>query len=272
MSSTSVTKSVVELIAESPDVDNQAPFEALWKIFAELRSKIDARFELKLDPSCESFQSYSNDEGQGQGTINALTGPEMDWMIHSWMGTPQSTFTNMHLTAWLGPQINTPHLWMAMGTIPDLFLYFDYGPRADLCLDTPYLDKYYGEVNERYMDIQNTPDLPQFISQDLLTRQFISPTGICLAGVKPTAEVMEEISTLAHEHLDRWLGWVEAAEPVPVEDQPALAKRDLYIRRTIAERDPANQVATDLYGEEMKDSLVETLWGGARKLPRPLRD
>ena len=272
MSSTSVTKSIVELIAESPDVDNQAPFEALWKIFAELRAKIDARFELKLDPSCEPFQSYSNDEGQGQGTINALTGPEMDWMIHSWMGTPQSTFTNMHLTAWLGPQIKVPHLWMAMGTIPDVFVYFDYGPRADLYVETDYLDHYFEPTNQLYMDVQNDPGMPGFVSQDLLTRQFISPTGICLAGMKPTPDVLARLGAMAHAHIDRWLTWVNEAEPVPAAERSELAKRDLYMRRTIAERDPANAIATQLYGEPMKDELVRALWGGDRKIPRPLQN
>ena len=58
-----VTKSVVDLVNETPDVDNQAPFEAMWKLFAELRAKLDARFELTLDPSVKKFQSYSNPQG-----------------------------------------------------------------------------------------------------------------------------------------------------------------------------------------------------------------
>ena len=269
---TTVTKSVVELINEAPDVDNQAPFDVMWKLFAELRAKLDARFELTLDPSVEKFQSYSNPKGQGQGTIHALSGPEVDWMVHSWMGTPKSTFTNIHLTTWLGPQIRVPHLWMAIGTIPDVFVYFDYGPRADMYLDTAYLDHYYEPANQQYMDTQNDPGMPAFISQDLLTRQFISPTGVCLAGMKPTPEVLAKLGAMAHAHLDRWLGWVKEAEPVPAAERPALATRDLYMRRTIAERDPANAVATNLYGEAMKDELVRALWGGDRKLARPLQN
>ncbi len=267
---TNVTRSVVQLVDETPDVDNQGTFEALWRLFADLRKKLDARFELTLDPSCEKFQSYSNPEGEGQGTIDALTGPEMDWMIHSWMGTPQSSFTNMHLTAWLGPHVRVPHLWMAMGTIPDIFVYFDYGPRTDLTVDTAYMDHYYGQVNDDYLKVLNDPELPAFISQDLCVRQYVTPTAACLAGVKTSPAMLERLSEMAHAHVDRWLKWVDEAEPLPVTEREAQAKRDLYIRRTIAERDPANAIADRLYGPEMTNQLVRTLWGGDRVLPRPL--
>ena len=110
MNTANVTRSVVQLLNDSPDVNNQSTFEALWDLFASLRKKIDTRFALTLDPSVQKFQSYSNPAGEGQGTIDALTGPEIDWLIHSWMGTPQSSFTNIHLTGWLGPHIRVPHL------------------------------------------------------------------------------------------------------------------------------------------------------------------
>ncbi|MBN95966.1 MAG: hypothetical protein CL928_18145 [Deltaproteobacteria bacterium] len=269
MTTAAVTKSVLELVSETPDVDNQAAFETLSTLFAALRAKLDGRFTLTLDPSVDRFASYANAKGEGQGTLQALSGPEMDWMIHSWTGTPTSSFTNIHLTAWLGPQIRVPHLWMAMGTIPELFVYLDYGPRTDMYEDTDYMDRYFGPVNATYMDVQNDPQLPSFISQDLCTRQWISPTGICLAGVKPSAPIYARLATLAHAHIDRWLGWVDDASPVPIEDREVLARRDLNMRRTIAERDPANALVANIYGETMKDDLVKALWGDQRVLPRP---
>ena len=49
---------------------------------------------------------------------------------------------------------------------------------------------------------------------------------------------------------------------------PELAERDLFIRRTICERDPANIVVDKLFGDELGQYLVKTLWGGTRTLPR----
>jgi hypothetical protein len=66
----------------------------------------------------------------------------------------------------------------------------------------------------------------------------------------------------AHDHLGRWLGWLDSAEPVPAADRPALAARDHRLRRAIAERDPANEIAVRLFGAEQADRLVRALWGG----------
>ena len=53
---------------------------------------------------------------------------------------------------------------------------------------------------------------------------------------------------------------------------PALAERDHRVRRNICERDPANNVAADLYGEAMADLLVKTISADNRSLPRPTGD
>jgi hypothetical protein len=64
--------------------------------------------------------------------------------------------------------------------------------------------------------------------------------------------------------LDRWLSWIEEAEPVPEDARAALATRDLFLRRTSAERDPGNQLAAQMFGPELTDKLVRALWGGDR--------
>ncbi|BAY99362.1 red chlorophyll catabolite reductase [Tolypothrix tenuis PCC 7101] len=71
---------------------------------------------------------------------------------------------------------------------------------------------------------------------------------------------------IAHEMLDRWLVWVEEAEPVPENAREALANRDLWLRRSSAERDPDNQIAVQMFGEELTDKLVRSLWGADRIL------
>jgi hypothetical protein len=66
--------------------------------------------------------------------------------------------------------------------------------------------------------------------------------------------------------LDRWLIWVDEAERVPEKAREALAARDLWLRRTSAERDPGNKLAVQLLGAELTDKLVRSLWGGDRIL------
>ena len=43
--------------------------------------------------------------------LSATSGPEIDWLVYSWTGQPKSSFCNVHLNVWLGPQYDVPHAW-----------------------------------------------------------------------------------------------------------------------------------------------------------------
>jgi hypothetical protein len=80
----------------------------------------------------------------------------------------------------------------------------------------------------------------------------------------PSTVVFEQLhgilAVLYQKLGDRWLGWVEQAEPVPPDEQMALAERDLRMRRISAERDPGNGVAVKIFGAELANQLVQALW------------
>ena len=84
-----------------------------------------------------------------------------------------------------------------------------------------------------------------------------------------TDDVIEKVRGIAMSRLDRWLAWVDEAEKPPVGERAAIAARDEKIRRTICERDPANNLGEKLFGKENADAMVATLWGGTRTLARP---
>lgn len=262
---------IIDLVEQSPDVDNREVFNHLWGILGEMNERIQARFELQRDPCSERFDDYSNIDGGGEGAEGSLktySGPEVDWYVHSYIGSPESSFTNMHITLSLGPQYLVPNFGFALGTVPDLFMYMDYVPRVDLISNPEYVDQYYTEVNEEFLDLQSDERFNPFISRDLYTRVAMTPTAV---GYTANAEeaMLEKVKGIALSRLERWLGWVDAAELTPVADRPAIAARDEKIRRTICERDPANNLGDKLFGKEASDAMVATLWGGARTLPRP---
>jgi hypothetical protein len=264
---------IIDLVEQSPDVDNREVFNQLWAILTGMHNKIKARFELTLDPCSERFEDYKNisvDAG-AEGSLHAYTGPEIDWYIHSYIGSPESTFTNMHITVSLGPQYLVPNFGFALGTVPDLFMYMDYLPRVDLLANIDYVDQYYSEVNEEFLDLQSDDRFNPFVSRDLYTRVAMTPTAVGYTA-KADPEVIEKIRGIAFARLDRWLGWVDTATPTPVADRPAIAARDEQIRRNICVRDPANNLGDRLFGKENAAAMVETLWGGARTLPRPTGD
>lgn len=263
---------IIDLVEQSPDVDNRAVFEQLWAILAEMNAKIQSRFELTLDPCSERFADYKNiavsAEG-AEGSLKTYSGPEVDWYVHSYIGSPESSFTNMHITLSLGPQYLVPNFGFALGTVPDLFMYMDYMPRVDLIANADYADKYYTEVNEEFLGLQEDERFNPFISRDLYTRIAMTPTAVGYTAKSEDA-LIEKVKGIAFSRLDRWLKWVDEAELTAPEDRAAIAARDEKIRQTICERDPANNLGEKLFGKEASEAMVATLWGGSRTLPRPM--
>lgn len=264
-----IKKLQTQTMTQQPtDLDNKAVFEQLWEITKELRQKLEARFQLHPDASVENLQQYSSLDGNMKGSLTAFSGEEIDWLVHSWLGNPEkSNFGTMRLTTWLKSHIQVPHLAFEFGTLPDgnIFFYIDYIARTELLTDLAYLDRYYEPVNQTFLKLQSDSRLKVFTSKSTYIRLFQSPVSLCYTGA-PTFETLELTRTLARETLDRWLTWVDVAEPVPEDAREALAARDLELRRISAERDPGNKFAAQMFGSELTDKLVRSLWGGDRIL------
>ena len=263
-----ITKSIDELVAENGGIDRQETFDKLWALNTELFEKVRSRLELILDPSCEGLMPYSGKDGAA-GYLSAWVGPKVDWLIFSWTGNPKASFTNMHLTINLAGNIDVPHFGYALGTTPDLFFYQDYMPRKDLWTNPEYAEKYLGgESNDAYVAMERNENFHHFISRHMYTRVAQSPCSLVYSA-DVSDENIEELRKVSHEQLDRWLDWVDQAKPIPTPEAKLLAARDLQIRKTITQGDPANIVVENLFGKDLADRLVASLWGENRQLPRP---
>ncbi|MHC5740449.1 MAG: red chlorophyll catabolite reductase [Nostoc sp.] len=254
------------MLEQQPNVNSTTLSEQLWGLTNELRQKIDARFELHPDPSVENLQQYSTLDGNMKGSLTAFSGKDIDWLVHSRLGNSEkSNFSTMRLTTWLKSHIQVPHLAFEFGTLPNgnILFYVDYIARTELLTDLAYLDRYYEPVNPTFLKLQEDSRLKVFTSKSAYIRLFQSPVSLCYTGA-PTFETLELTRALAHETLDRWLTWVDADEPVPEDAREALAARDLSLRRISAERDPGNKFAAQIFGSELTDKLVRSLWGGDR--------
>ncbi len=265
--SKNILRSIEDLVENTPTQDRQSTFDALWALTTELFERVQQRFEMQQDPSCADLMPYTGNDG-ASGYLATYAGPQIDWLVHSWTGNPKASFTNMHLTIGLGPHIDVPHFGFALGTVPDFFGYMDFLPRRDLWARPDYADRYYAKANAAYLEMQARPEFKPFISRDFYTRVAQSPASICF-GAEVNDANMAVIREAAHIHLDNWLELVDAAEPTPDAERAELAERDLLIRRTITERDPANVVVDKLFTPELGRRLVRQLWGGDRQLARP---
>lgn len=263
-----ILTSIEEMFDTAPRTDRQSDFDQLWALTGELFERVKQRFELSLDGSCADLRPYKGVEGAA-GYLSNWVGPQVDWLTHSWTGNPKATFTNMHLTIGLGPHVDVPHFGFALGTTPDFFVYMDYLPRRDLWTRPDYADQYYPKANQAYLAMQANKNFRPFISRDFYTRAAQSPASLCY-GAAVTAENMATIRTASHAHLDHWFEMLDNATQVPPAERAALAERDLLIRRTITERDPANIVVEKLFGKTLGQRLVGQLWGADRTLKRPV--
>lgn len=263
------TRSLMDEIDARPAVDNQDTFNTLWGILGELFESVGERFELTPDPSTAALQPYEAIDGSGAGGfLSTYAGPDIDWLVFSWVGNPKMSFTNMHLTISLAPKYNAPNLGLAFGTTPDLFMYMDFVPRVDLAANPDYMDTYYREINQIHLDLQEDENLTSFISRDLYMRVTQTPASICFSA-KDNEQNMQTLESTARSLLKQWLANVEKSSILPEAERPAQAARDELIRREIALRDPMNEMVQRMYGPELADSLVKALWGGDRELPRP---
>lgn len=265
--SANILTSIEEMFDSSPVLDRQSTFDQLWALTGELFARVQQRFELRIDPSCADLMPYQGIDG-ASGYLANYVGPQIDWLTHSWTGNPKASFTNMHLTIGLGPYTDAPHFGFALGTTPDLFIYMDYLPRRELCTHPDYADKYYGAANQAYLGMQANSAFRPFISRDFYTRSTLSPSSLCYGATVSEAN-LEAVRKAAHTHLDNWFALLDQATPLNGDDRKIIAERDLLIRRTITERDPANVVVDKLFGAQLGHRLVGQLWGADRKLPRP---
>ncbi|WP_433382767.1 oxidoreductase [Actinoplanes sp. CA-142083] len=259
---------VEDMVDGSPVVDVHDTFHYYQELLAALKAKIDARFETTRDPSTAGLETYGTYPDGPGGSLAAYSGPEVDWLVHSWLGNPGASFANLHLTCWLGPQVKVPHLGIALLVWPGGWFYLDSVPRVNLVEDGAYFDQYYAPLDEEWLALRADPQFEYFVSRAGFIRASLSPTAYCYSFERSQRN-LEIVSAKAHAHVDRWLEWVDAAERVPAEEQAALAATDLTIRRNIAERDPANVMGVRFFGEETTTKLVRALWGGDRELPRP---
>ena len=256
-------KSVVELIAERPAIDNTETFERLKAIQTRLWAKITARFpDLEMHESTRQFQPYQSLDGSAKGDLAGYTSAEVDWAVCSWVGNPKLSFCNMHITIWMKPHTFLPHLAFACGTFPVFFSLLDYIPRVEPTVNPEYLKKYLEPANATYLQMQEDKRFMPFISQSTFVRFAVSGIGLNFISPPNTPGTIEKFEELADAHFDRWLEWSKETDDVPAEKRAEIGFRDLAIRRNTAELDPANVVVEKIYGKELVDGLVKGLWGG----------
>lgn len=258
------TKTIHEFLAENPDVDVSKAWERCFGILGDIKDQIAGRFPVSLHPSCAGREYYTSPDGRFEGSFNAYTGAGVEWLVHSWLGNRKASILDMNATCFLGQETDVPHLIVIFGTIPKLFFYADYVPRRDLRTDTDYLDRYYGgEVNEEFVKLRGNADFHWSVSHGTYMRALLSPVGLSVAGDLNEANI-DTLEAYARRYVQRWLGWLDHAEPVPVPQRADLQRYDHRVRALGYQRDPMNKLAENVFGADQVQNMIDLRMGIAQ--------
>lgn len=255
-------------LGDEHQINTQDTFDRILQTRDKAFEMIRARLPLVEDMHCADIHEFNDLDGNQLGRMRNFTGPEchVDWVIHSNIGHPKNTFTNIHLTFWMKGTTDVPHLGLAFGTLPEVFFYVDLMPRYEIVTNPEHCHKYYDPLNKMHMDFRSemreagheslVPNMP-FI------RSSLSPCVI--AGVTPEDFYVEHAEQKILDLVEYWIGLVENAENIKdPEMQKIFTDRDTKQRKTIVYLDPANPIAARLVGQTAADRLVRILAGEER--------
>ncbi len=259
------TQHLADIFDASDKSDTTAVFRYLHALRDRFFERLSGALRLREDMRAADIRDIKDPAGNLRGNMRTYTGDgsPVDWMIRSWIGNPDSGFSNLHLTTWLNDSIDVPHLGIALGTAPQVFCLIDLIPRYELSAVPAHLAKYYEALNDAHIMLRRETDYVQFTPYSAFIRATLSPVAIC--GLVPFEVFKAKVEPLMWTYLEHWLALVAAAAPVDPALRPALAQHDLTYRRNVAELDPANVFADRMLGVPMRERLVRILWGGERE-------
>jgi hypothetical protein len=263
MSKALETKTIMEFLAENPDVDVSRAWERCWGIHSGIVDRVRSKFDVELHKACEGRDYYTSPDGQLEGSFNGYTGAEVDWLVHSWIGNRKASILDMNATAFLAQQTRVPHLTIIFGTIPHLYFYAEYTPRVDIRIDYDYLRKYIEPANEDFLKFRSDPKWTRFVSHGTYLRGLMSP--ICTSS---SAELNDDNINQCEDYLggfaDRWFDWIDTAEPVPEQERAAQQAYDFRVRELGYVTDPMNVLPRRVFGEEEFSRMLDLRMGRAQ--------
>jgi len=257
------TQNLADVLDAHAPVDNTETFRYLLNVRERAWEIIHTSIHVREDLKCKDIQQIPDPQGNIVGNIHTYTGEKIDWIVRSWIGRPETGFTNIHLTCWMNEETDVPHLGLALGTAPDVFCYVDFLPRYDPPLSFDHLNQYHETMNETWIALRRNPRYKTFTPVHLYTRSTLSPIAIC--GLLPFEDFRAVVEPIMLQYVCQWVEFVKHAQPLDAEKRAAIKQRDILLRRTIVEKDPANVLADRLVGVPMRERLVRILHAEERE-------
>ena len=127
-------------------------------------------------------------------------------------------------------------------------------------VDTDYLDRYYGVINEEYLELRGHPAFQWSVSHGTYMRALTNPSTQSLMG-DLNDENIDILERYAYRMLEHWQGWLDAATAVPQEQREALRDYDFRVRELGYARDPMNKLAEQVFGVDQVETMLNIRMG-----------
>lgn len=251
-------KTITEFLAEQPNVDVSHAWQRCWGIHSGIVDRVKARFPVSKHPSTVGHEYFTSLDKSMEGSFNAYTGPQVDWLVHSWLGNRKASILDMNATVFLSQQNRVPHLIVIFGTVPKLFFYADYIPRLDPRMHLDYVQKYYEPANAAAIKLRGHPDFTWNWSHGTYLRGLMSAVCTSIMGELNDANI-DVCERYLEDFVGRWFGWLDEAEANPLPDAERAAQQhyDYYVREAGYRTDPMNFLAQRAFGEKEFNERLE---------------
>jgi hypothetical protein len=256
MSARLETKTILQFLAESPNVDVSRGWERCWGIHSGIVERVKRRFDVTKHPSCAGREYYTSLDGSMEGSFTAYSGNEVDWLVHSWLGNRKASLLDMNATVFLSQQTFVPHLIVIFGTVPKLFFYADYTPRVDLRTNTDYVQRYYEPANAACLKLRGHPSFAWNWSHGTYLRGLMSPVCTSIMGELDDAHI-DVCERYLEDFVGRWFAWLDEAEPVPEDRRVAQQAHDYTVRELGYRTDPMNVLAVRGFGQTEFERMLD---------------
>lgn len=252
----SETKTIMEFLAETPNVDVSRAWERCLGIHSKIVDRVRARFPTERHPQNAGQDYWTSPDKQIEGGFWGYTGPKVDWLVYSWLGNRKASLLDMNATVFLGQETRVPHVCVIFGTIPKLYFYAEYVPRLDLRTHYDYLLKYYEPANEDFLKFRSDPNWTRFVSHGTYLRALMSPIAVSSHAELNDGNI-DTCEKFLGRFMDRWFRWLDEAEEVPVEERAAQQDYDYTVRELGYRTDPMNVLPQRVLGAEEFNRRLE---------------
>ena len=263
---------------------NRPVYEGLWEIIEddllgmvqEHEPKLEQRRTWFSEPgSAPSSHTFATADGKCEGTVAGYKGGRIDWITTCKFFSEELGFGNLRIDGWATRDTRCPHVAVHLCIVFNvLFIYIGCPPRTNLVLDDAYNDHVYGtprtstgkSLNDLHVECVEDKAFKQYVSKSHVVNAFMVAPTTLLYTIPFKKKNFERVRELSKMYMKSWLEMLDETEGVLVEDinskktQTELLQLDVRTRQFCG-RDPDTKNVANIFGLEVTDKLVRTLWG-----------